>query len=188
MSERKAVYYGQVQLIPGITCDGYVLNDGTAVMSERGTAELLGMNQMALNRVKTNWPIKAIEPFIDKGLIVKTNLVEVAAKNSPHQGRRIVVYNSRIIENLIRGYALALASHSLRKNQMHIGDRCVFLLSALVFTALEAAIKEACGFIPEIQKTAQEYYIDAVGLIQELGFNCSIDTGRRYHRNQERHH
>ena len=65
MSERKAVYYGQVQLIPGITCDGYVLDDGTAVMSERGTAELLGMNQMALNRVKTNWPIKAIEPFND---------------------------------------------------------------------------------------------------------------------------
>ena len=38
-----------VELIPGITCDGYVLNDGTAVMSERGTADLLGMNQMALH-------------------------------------------------------------------------------------------------------------------------------------------
>ena len=35
MIERKAVYYGQVELIPGIVCDGYVLNDDTAVMSKR---------------------------------------------------------------------------------------------------------------------------------------------------------
>ncbi len=25
MTERKTVYYGQVELIPGIICDGYVL-------------------------------------------------------------------------------------------------------------------------------------------------------------------
>jgi hypothetical protein len=36
MTERKAVYYGQVELIPGIVCDGYVLDDDTAVMSEAG--------------------------------------------------------------------------------------------------------------------------------------------------------
>jgi hypothetical protein len=40
--ERKAVSYGQVELIPGIICDGYVLNDNTAVLSERGAADLLG--------------------------------------------------------------------------------------------------------------------------------------------------
>ncbi len=33
---QEAVHYGKVKLIPGILCDGYVLNDGTAVMSERG--------------------------------------------------------------------------------------------------------------------------------------------------------
>jgi hypothetical protein len=27
MTEQKAVYYGQVELIPGIVCDGYVLDD-----------------------------------------------------------------------------------------------------------------------------------------------------------------
>jgi very-short-patch-repair endonuclease len=67
-----------------------------------------------------------------------------------------------------------LASHSLKENQRHIGDRCVFLLSALVQTALETAIKEACGFIPDIQKTAQKNYLDTTRLIQELGFQCSL--------------
>ncbi len=176
MSEKKAIYYGQVELIPGIICDGYVLDDpdSTTVLSERGASDLLGMNQMALNRVKTNWPTKTLEPFIDKGLIVKTDLIEVTASNSPHQGRKIVVYNTAMIENIIRGYALALASHSLKENQKHIGDRCVFLLSALVRTALDAAIKEACGIKPEIQKTAQKNYVDAVAAVQEWGFRCSV--------------
>ncbi|MDM8561021.1 hypothetical protein [Candidatus Parabeggiatoa sp. HSG14] len=82
MIEQKAIYYGQVELIPGITCDGYVLDDETAVMSERGTADLLGVDQKLLNRVRTNWPPKVLKPFIDEGLGVRTNSVKVVAKNS----------------------------------------------------------------------------------------------------------
>ena len=37
MTEKQAIHYGQVEIIPGIQCDGYVLNDGTACLSERGT-------------------------------------------------------------------------------------------------------------------------------------------------------
>jgi len=62
-NERTAIYYGKVKLILGVICDGYVLDDGTAVMSERGTADLLGMDQMALNRMKTTWPSKVLKPF-----------------------------------------------------------------------------------------------------------------------------
>jgi very-short-patch-repair endonuclease len=192
MTERKAVYYGQVELIPGIVCDGYVLDDDTAVMSERGAADLLGMNQMALNRVKTNWPPKTLEPFIDKGLSVKTTeppkvtkpfvskglsvgttLVEVVAKNSPHKGRKIVVYNSNIIETIIRAYVMAAGHNALQKNQFHVGKRCSILVCALTRTALEASIKEACGLSPNIQQTVQKNYIDAVKLIKDFGFTCS---------------
>ncbi|EDN71988.1 hypothetical protein BGS_0784 [Beggiatoa sp. SS] len=38
------VEWESVELIPGIVCDGYVLDDHTAVMSLRGTAELLSMD------------------------------------------------------------------------------------------------------------------------------------------------
>jgi len=174
MTERKAVYYGQVELIPGIVCDGYVLDDDIAVMSERGTADLLGVDQKHLNRVRTNWPPKVLKPFIDGGVSVRTNSVEVVAKNSPHKGRNIVVYDSNIIENLIRGYSLALASHALKTNQRHIGDRCVTLVCSLIRTALDTAIKQACGLSPDIQQTAQQNYIDVVKLIKEFGFTCSI--------------
>jgi hypothetical protein len=36
MTERQAVHYGKVEIIPGIKCDGYVLDDGMACLSERG--------------------------------------------------------------------------------------------------------------------------------------------------------
>jgi hypothetical protein len=50
------------------------------------------------------------------------------------------------------------------------------LACALTRTALDAAIKEACGFIPDIQKTAQKHYLDAVELLREFGFTGSIEN------------
>ncbi len=184
MSERKAVYFGQVKLIPGINCDGYVLDDQTAVMSERGTADLLGVDQRLLNRMRTNWPPKSLETFIDKGLTMRTNLVEVVAPQSPYAGRKIVTYDSSIIETLIRSYVLAFANRQLRENQRHIGERCAILLTALVRTALDAAIKEACGFIPDIQKTAQKNYFGRCRTAQRVRFH-RLD--RKSPRHQERH-
>ncbi|MDM8561018.1 hypothetical protein [Candidatus Parabeggiatoa sp. HSG14] len=175
MIERKAVYYGKVELIPGIVCDGYVLDDETAVMSERGTADLLGMNHKALQGMATTGIPKRLNPFIDKDFIMATTLVKVTAKGSPYEGRKITVYNSYIIESLMRAYTMALGNKVLQKNQMHIGLRCVLLLSALVRTALEASIKQACGLSPNIQQIAQKNYIDAVKLIKDFGFTCSVD-------------
>ena len=176
MTKLKAIYYGRVEVIPGVVCDGYILDDyeNTAVMSERGTADLLGIRQYTLQSMTKNWPPKSLEPFIDKELSMTKNCVEVVAHNSPYRGRKIVVYTAAMIETLISAYALALAHRELRQNQRHIGERCVILLKALVRTALNATIQEACGFLPEIQKTAQKHYVDAVELIQDSGFICSL--------------
>ncbi|EDN70220.1 hypothetical protein BGP_4721 [Beggiatoa sp. PS] len=76
---QEAVHYGKVELIPGITCDGYVLNNGTAVMSERGTADLLGMKQAPFQRMTPKWPSKALKPFVDKGLSMAPNLIDVVS-------------------------------------------------------------------------------------------------------------
>jgi very-short-patch-repair endonuclease len=175
MTEKQAVHYGQVEIIPGIKCDGYVLDDGIACLSERGAADLLGMKQASFQSVTVNWPPKTLEPFIDKAQSVTVNSVKVVAKNSPHKGRNITVYDSIFIENLIRGYSLALASHSLKKTQIHIGDRCVTLACSLIRTALETAIKEACGIPTNVQATAQKNYTDIVELMKESGLKCSVN-------------
>jgi len=175
MIERKAVYYGQVELIPGIVCDAYVLDDGTAVMSERGAADLLGMNHKALQNVATTGVPKTLKPFINKDFNVATTLVEVTAKNSRHKGRKIVVYSSNVIEAIMRAYTTAVGNNVLQKNQMHIGRRCVLLLSTLVQTALEVAIREACGLSPNVQAIAQQRYTDIVELMKESGLKCSVN-------------
>jgi very-short-patch-repair endonuclease len=172
--ERTAVYYGQVELIPGVICDGYVLNDGTAVMSERGTANLLGMDQKTLKAMRGNWPPKTLNPFISNDFIMRGNFVKVTTRSSPYFGRNIVVYTSATIETLIRTYALAFINDGLRENQIHIGKRSVALLISLVRAALEAAIREACGLPTRIQETIQQHYIDGAKLLKEYGFTCSV--------------
>jgi very-short-patch-repair endonuclease len=174
MIERKAVYYGQVELIPGIVSDGYVLDDETAVMSERGTADFLSMDHVSLKRVVATWPPKTLKPFVNKASSVVATLAKVEAKNSPHKGRNIVVYDSNMIETIISAYVVASGHNALQKNQLHIGKRCSILVPALIRTALESAIKQACGLSPNIQQTAQKNYIDVVKLIKEFGFTCSI--------------
>ena len=174
MTQREAVHYGQVEIIPGIQCDGYVLDDETACLSERGTADLLGMKHASLQSMAVNWPPKTLEPFVDKGLSMAVNSIKVTAKNSPYQGRKIIVYSVETIDMLISTYALALAHFGLKKSQIHIGTRCVVLLKALVKTALEVTIKEACGIPTNLQKTAQKSYTDIIELMKESGLRCSV--------------
>ncbi|MDM8561372.1 hypothetical protein [Candidatus Parabeggiatoa sp. HSG14] len=173
MQEQTAIHYGQVELIPGIICDGYVLNDGATVMSVLGTAKLLSMYHGALQNYATKGIPKALKPFINKDFNSATKTVLVVAKNSNHNGKKISIYDSSLIESLIQAYAFALASNTLRETQKHIGERCVFLMGALVKTALEAAIKQACGLSPNIQQTVQQNYVE---LIKEFGFSCSFDN------------
>ena len=101
MTEPTAVYYGIVELIPNILCDGYVLDDGTAVLSERGTADLLGMNQKTRQSMATNWPPKSLQIFADHSDSMTVNFVEVVATNSPYRHRKTMVYATSSIQALI---------------------------------------------------------------------------------------
>ncbi len=88
MEERKAIHYGQLELIPGIICDVYVLNDGTPVMSVLGTAKLLSMYHGALQNYATKGIPKALKPFINKDFNYATKTVLVIAENSTHNGKK----------------------------------------------------------------------------------------------------
>ena len=123
-----------------------MLDDGTAALSERGTADLLDLDHKALQNIKIKGIPKIIKESLEynsvvattlhkkmlgalenKDFVVATTLVKVTADGSPHKGRYIDVYPSSIIESLIRGYSLALGYQKLQKNQYHIGLRCIIL-------------------------------------------------------------
>ncbi|MDM8565745.1 DUF559 domain-containing protein [Candidatus Halobeggiatoa sp. HSG11] len=171
MQELQAVKYGQLELIPDIVCDVYVLNDDTPVMSILSTAKLLAMRHSALQNYATKGIPKALKSLINKNFNCATKTVFVAAENSTHKGKEITVYDSSVIGGFIRAYSLALAYHKLRPNQMHIGERCVMLQTALTDTALYAVMKEACGITPNIQKTVQE---QCIKLMKQFGLKASF--------------
>ena len=62
----------------------------------------------------------------------------------------------------------------LQKNQMKIGRRCAILQSALVRTALETAIKQACSL--NIQQIAQVNYAQVDQTIKNTGLTSSISN------------
>jgi hypothetical protein len=127
--ERKAIYYGHLELIPGCLCDSYILDDDTAVMTQQGTADLLGMDPILLSNVSSI-------------------SVEVVAENSPDKGKKIVVYTIATIETLISTYASAFVndtSGKKPKSKKVSKQPTMAIQSSLVRSVLGAAIQEACG-------------------------------------------
>lgn len=140
--KRKAAHYGQIELIRGVVCDGYVLDDNTTVLSERGTADLLDIDHKRLRDIVTHWPPEELKPFVTGDFEFANSSVKVTAKNSPYYGKEIVVYTIEEIQTLITTYALAFTSDALEQSQHHIGERCLTLLQSLVGNTLTRAIYE----------------------------------------------
>ena len=88
--------------------------------------------------------------------------VKVLAKDSPYKNRKIVVYDADFVGNAISSYAYKFVRGELRENQLHVGQRCAMIQLALTKGALAGAIREACGFNPEIQSIVRRYYVDTL--------------------------
>ena len=159
-------------------------------MSERGFANWLGIDHMALKRMETNWPPKTLKPFCNKVLTMSVTLATVVAKNCPHKGVDIVVYDVSTMEKIIRGYVVAYTAGTLRKNQLHLGKRCAELLTMLIKSSLRMRIEWACGF--EINNLAQSarfwitpgrglpiVSVDVVALQTEIGCEREEIAGGR---------
>ena len=170
-----ADYFGKIQML-GIEADGYVLSDGTPCLSERGTAYLLGFSTPSvLERVYSNlWP-KELIAFISEGFECTQTVVKVIA-NCPHKGSNIRVCDARTINTIARAYSRAYLKGKLRKNQIHIGLHCATLRDAMADIALEQMIYEACGYESQknLPQRIEQSYIDAVDILQELGFACAL--------------
>ena len=157
-AEIKALYYGELAPMPEMQCDGYILENGAAGISERGTAVLLDMQRQSLNTISLRGLPPKLAQFMESGEKLYTVPVKVVASNSPHVGRFITFYSVEAIELLLRVYSRALIEDVLQKNQEHIGRRAIVVQSILARSALTALIRECCGLRPNLQKTlAKEF-------------------------------
>jgi len=175
--EPQAIYYGTAEIVPGLICDCYVLDDGRAVLSERGAADLLGVEHRALQSMANNSLPYELKSFLDKDFSVVTNLANVTAENSPYVGRKIRVYNALDIIKLMRAYAVALTRNALKETQTHIGYKSIINIRFLTHADIEIIIREACGLPVSIAKTIEKTRPNIVTLMSNLGLNC-IENGK----------
>ena len=90
ISQKRALYYGEAEILPNVLCECYVLDDNQSVMSERGFSSLLGNDQKTMNSMRGNWPPKTLESFCDKGWSMETTFAFVEAEKSPYKNQRKV--------------------------------------------------------------------------------------------------
>jgi hypothetical protein len=146
------LYYGNINISSEIDCDGYILENGEAGLSEKGAASLLGINRRGLLKIGKNGIPNKLKRFMESDEILNIFPVKVMAKDSPHVNRNINFYSVESIELLLRVYALGLVNGVLQKNQLHIGKRAVIVQHGLVKSTLSAIIRNSCGLKIEILK------------------------------------
>ena len=175
-----APYYGKIRL-PGVEADGYVLSTGIGCLSELGASRVLGFStHSVLNNIVSNKGPKEIKSFLINELTLSQTVMVTA--DCHQRNSEIKVYTAKTINTIARAYATAYLAGKLRKNQIHIGLHCAVLRNTLADVALEQIIYDGCGYrVPETlpermerQWQDQEAFMNAVSLIQELGFNCSF--------------
>jgi very-short-patch-repair endonuclease len=174
LNKPTADYYGKISLL-GMEVEGYVLSDGTACLSERGAYALLGFStNSVLNNVFSNNGAKEIKQFISIDLTCSQTVIVKA--NCHQKNSKIKVYTAKTINAIAKAYATVYLQGKLRQNQVHIGLHCAILRNALADAALENMIFDACSYKPKqsFSQRTEKNYINAVEVVQELGFTCSL--------------
>jgi len=138
----KATHYGQVELLPGITFECAVLEDGRRGFIQRQMVQSLGFidktrssrfqrfcHKIGLNVLpgneKSEWPVFEVD--------------------MPHGGTAMWA-PEQMLRDVIRAGAQAWARGKLTVQQDHIGRRCMDMVMSLAGVGLTALIDEATGY------------------------------------------
>jgi len=129
---------------------------------------------MHLVRMRQRGIPKILTQFMPPDFKIETIQAEVTAANSPHQGRHNSCLPSTNCRKYYVCYVMAFGNQVLRKNQRHIGEYNVIMMTTLSSAALEVTIRDSCQLPVNVQNTTRKHYQDIVTLMQESGLHCSV--------------
>lgn len=126
----------------------YVLEDGTRVLSQRGTLGSLGLSQGTAgggaDRLASFASGKGISPFISSDLML---LIDKPIRFRQTNGGGVVFgYPATILPDICEAVLSARAAGALQKQQSHIADQCEALIRAFAKVGIVALVDEATGF------------------------------------------
>lgn len=131
----------------------YVLEDETRVLSQRGVTESVGIsggtpaNQRAASGVRRLPGFlsgNALKPHCSAEMIVRANSpIEFAPTSG---GRGAYGYPATLLVDICNAVLDARNAGDLRKNQLHIADRCELLMRGFATVGIIALVDEATGY------------------------------------------
>lgn len=133
----------------------YVLDDGTRVLSQRGTLGGLGLSQGSSggtggDRLASFVTGKAISPFISSSLMA---MIENPIKfRHPGGGGAAFGYPATILPEICEAVLSARQASALQKQQQHIAEQCEALVRAFAKVGIVALVDEATGYQKERDK------------------------------------
>lgn len=126
------------------------LDNGLRVIAESAFLEILGRSPTYRRNDKKNRCVKLppfldaenLQPFITNEVLAASNSIEYITKtNTKAKG-----YTAQFLPEVCRVYKAAHKAGVLRKNQLHIYERCDLIADALINVAIAALVDEATGY------------------------------------------
>ncbi|MEM7674510.1 MAG: P63C domain-containing protein [Myxococcota bacterium] len=168
----KITHYGKIELMPGVTLDGAVLENGERGFIMGQLAQAIGLKAKIsapeIERFCTDLPPN---PLTGKGNICP-QIVEVTP---PGSGRAAKWVHWSALPDMIKGVVRAKIQGTLAPRREKIAARCLVLSEALMGVGVVALIDEATGYQHERGDTALQ------DLFQKLLAEHSRDWERRFH-------
>ena len=131
----------------------YVLEDETRVLSQRGVIESLGISGgtpsnargvTGARRLGLFLAGNALKPYCDADLFVRANSrIEFIPTRG---GRSAYGYPATLLVDLCNVVLEARNADALRRNQLHIADRCELLIRGFATVGIIALVDEATGY------------------------------------------
>lgn len=129
----------------------YVLEDGTRVLSQRGTLSGLGLSQGTSggtggDRLASFATGKGISPFVSSDLM---EMIETPIKFRHSGGGVAFGYPATILPEICEAVLSARQAGALQKQQLHIAEQCEALVRAFAKVGIVALVDEATGYHQE---------------------------------------
>jgi hypothetical protein len=135
--------------IASVELQAYVLSDGTRVLSQAGFLEALGRHRKANVRRQRGEeqipPIlqgKAINPFISKEILAKSQPIRFKTPNGIHASG----YRADLLPDVCEVYLKARDAGVLPTNQHHVAKQAEILVRGLANIGIIALVDEATGY------------------------------------------
>jgi hypothetical protein len=133
----------------------YVLEDGTRVLSQRGTLGGLGLSQGSSggsggDRLAGFAGGKGISPFVSSNLL--TMIENPIRFRAPHGGGAAFGYPATILPEICEAVLAARQAGALQKQQLHVAEQCEALVRAFAKVGIVALVDEATGYQQERER------------------------------------